>query len=115
MKSLEESNNLSKKEKLLLERCKKVIKNVDHSAEIILYGSRARGEAYNDSDYDLLILVDGEVSLDREDFICGQLYPIELETGKVLSALVYSRQQWDTPLYHSIPLHKNVNNEGVII
>ena len=115
MISLKENRSLSKKEKLLLKKCKEVIKDVDHSAEVILYGSRARGDANNNSDYDLLILVDGEMSLEREDFICRQLYPIELETGKVLSAFVFSRMEWDTPLYRSIPLHKSINIEGVIL
>lgn len=115
MITISENKNLTGNEKSLLVRCKRIVQNIEPSAEIILYGSRVRGEAYSDSDYDLLILVDGEVSLAREDFICRQLYPIELETGKVLSTFVYSRQQWNTPLYRAIPLYKNVNNEGVVI
>lgn len=33
-----------------------------HPEKIILFGSRARGEARNDSDYDLLIIYDGALS-----------------------------------------------------
>lgn len=106
---------MAEEEKILLMRCCSVIKNIDPSAEVILYGSRARGDAEQESDYDLLILVDGEVTLEREDLICRQLFPIELERGKVLSAMVYSRQQWNTPLYRAMPFCRNVEKDGVIL
>ena len=115
MKTLLESKILSEKEKALLGRCKKAVKSIDDSAEIILYGSRARGDAKTDSDYDLLILVEGDVSLEKEDIICHELYPIEMETMQTLSAFVFSRREWNTPLYHSIPLYKNVEREGIIL
>lgn len=115
MKRLAEYEIISEDEKALLLRCSEAIKRIDPSAEVILYGSRARGEAIPESDYDLLILIDGEVPLEKEDLICRQLYPIELETGKVLSAMVYSRQQWDTPLYRIMPYHRNIEKDGVVV
>lgn len=108
-------NSLSEYEKDLLIRCRSAVRSIDHTADVILYGSRARGDADPESDYDLLILIDGEVTLEKEDIICRQLYPIELETGKVLSAMVYSRDQWNSPLYRVMPFHKNVEKDGVII
>jgi len=115
MRTITESKILSEKEKALLERCKKAVKIIDSSAEIILYGSRARGSAQKDSDYDLLILVDGDVNLEKEDIICRGLYPIEMETMQTLSAFVFSRKVWDSPLYQSIPLYQNVEREGIIL
>ncbi len=38
------------------------ISEVLHPEKIILFGSRARGEAHPDSDYDLLIVYDGPLS-----------------------------------------------------
>ncbi|MEW6103998.1 MAG: nucleotidyltransferase domain-containing protein [bacterium] len=115
MKQLSEIKTISKEEQILLMRCSRAIKRTEPSAEVIFYGSRARGEASYDSDYDLLILIDGEVSLEKKEIIYHKLYPIELETEKVLSIIVYSKQQWDTPLYRIMPLHKNVEREGVVI
>ena len=44
----------------LLNGCKKAIRDVLPDAEVILYGSRARGDAKNYSDYDLLIIETSE-------------------------------------------------------
>ncbi len=115
MKRLREYKTVVEEEKLLLTRCRTAIESIDPSAEVILYGSRARGDGTEESDYDLLILIDGDVTLEREDIICRQLYPIELETGKVISAIVYNHQQWNTPLYRVMPFHRNIDRDGVII
>jgi len=115
MKYLAEHTTITEKEKIILKKCCETIMEIDPSAEVILYGSRARGDAEPESDYDLLILIDGEVTLEKEDLICRHLYPLELETGKILTAFVYSRQQWNTPLYRAMPFHKNIEREGVIL
>ena len=66
-------------------KCKHIIQNIDASADIILYGSRARGDAYQESDYDLLILTDNIANMEKEDIIRRQLFPIEIETGAVIT------------------------------
>ena len=115
MKHLSEHTAITETEKVVLKKCSETIRKIDPSAEVILYGSRARGDAEPESDYDLLILIDGEVTLEKEDLVCRHLYPLELETGKTLTAFVYSRQQWNTPLYRAMPFYKNIEREGVIL
>lgn len=51
----------------LLGRCKDAVRRVEPEDEVIVYGSRARGDAAEDSDYDLLALVEGPVSMNREE------------------------------------------------
>jgi uncharacterized protein len=115
MKNLKEKGTLAEEEKSLLLRCKEAIRSIEPSADVILYGSRARGDAEADSDYDLLILIDEEATLEKEEDICSTLYPIELETGIVLTAMVYSRKVWNTPLYRSMPYRRNVVKEGILL
>jgi len=43
----------------LIEQIRQAVHEVELGAEIILYGSRSRGDALSESDWDLLILVDG--------------------------------------------------------
>jgi hypothetical protein len=72
----------------LLKRCRAAIESIDSSAEIILYGSRARCEAKPESDYDLLILTDGEVTLKR-----GIFFGVSCFYG-----FLVSRKDWNTAI-----------------
>jgi len=99
----------------LLAECKAAIREVVPEARLILYGSRARGDAHEDSDYDLLVLVDRQVDMSLERAIVDRLVPLEVRMGKALTALIYNRSQWDSALHRAMPLHQNVMREGVAI
>lgn len=99
----------------LLEHCKAAILKIVPGATIILYGSHARGDADPVSDYDMLILIDGEVSPHLEEKIGDALYAIELERGVVIPAIVFNRDDWNQPHFRTLPLHENIDREGVIV
>jgi predicted nucleotidyltransferase len=99
----------------LLERIKQTIHEVEPAAEIILYGSRARGDAHAESDWDFLILLDGKVDDARTDTIRYRLYDIEWECGEVLCSIVRSRQEWHSPLYQATPFSQMVQKQGIPI
>ncbi len=96
----------------LLKQVKEAVHEVEPQADIILFGSRSRGDSVSDSDWDFLILVDGLVNDERTDRIRHQLYEIEWESGAVLSSIVRSRDEWDSALYRSMPFHQRVEHEG---
>jgi len=56
-------------ERALLAQCREAVWAIVPSAEGILYGSRTRGDARTDSDYDLLVLADKEIDWILEDQI----------------------------------------------
>ena len=115
MKQVDVWKSGSKEEVDLLHRCKSAIVEVVGQADVILYGSRARGRGRKDSDYDILVVVNGPADMALEDRIRAQVYPLELETGAVITLMVYSREEWDSLLYRSMPFHKNVEREGVLL
>jgi predicted nucleotidyltransferase len=115
MKQLKEVKIGTERERTLLARCRDSIRSIDPSAEIILYGSRARGDGNPESDYDLLILTDGDASLAREDIFRRKLFAIELETVAVLTVILVSRKDWNSDLYGAMPFHQNVVRDGVIL
>jgi predicted nucleotidyltransferase len=97
----------------LLDRVRNVVRDVEPDAEIILYGSRARGDEIKESDWDFLVLVDGPLDERRTDKIRHCLYEIEWECGEVLSCIVRTREEWESSLYKTMPLYKSVKDHGV--
>ena len=104
----------SQGDKALLDRCRQAIRRAVPDADVILYGSRARGDAREYSDYDILVLVDEPASIALKDRILASVYPLELETGAMLTLITYNRRQWDSPPYREMPFHQNVERDGVI-
>jgi uncharacterized protein len=93
-------------------RLSEVVHKTDPSAELYLFGSRARNTNRPDSDWDLLILVDAqEVTPEIEDNFRDKLYDIELETGQLISIFIYTNKFWKEVLQYS-PLYENVLKEG---
>jgi len=99
----------------ILKKVKEAVLNLEPSAEVILYGSRARNDFREYSDWDFLILVDGKVDTTRTDRIRHALFEIELDADQVISSIVRSRQDWNSPRYSVVPLRKNVEREGIRI
>jgi len=89
----------------LLEQIRQAIREVEPVAEIILYGSRSRGDAVRESDWDFLILVNGPLSDARTDRIRHRLYEVEWESGEIISSIVRNREQWNSDLYQAMPFH----------
>jgi predicted nucleotidyltransferase len=99
----------------LLTKVKNAVLSIEPIAQVILFGSRARNDFQENSDWDFLVLVDGEVSTLRADTIRHSLYEIEWETGEVISTIVKSRQLWNNPDYRVVPLHKSIEREGKML
>lgn len=102
-------------QKEILSKVKEAVLKLEPSAEVILYGSRSRDDYRDYSDWDFLILLDGKVDTKRTDAIRNALYEIELNTDQIISSIVRSRQEWNSPKYSVVPLRRNVEREGIRI
>jgi uncharacterized protein len=92
---------------------KKLVKDIDPRAKVILYGSFARGDNNKNSDIDLLILLDKEViTYQDEKQIKYPLYDLEFETGQIISPLVLSKLDWENR-HRITPFYANVKQEGI--
>lgn len=104
---------MTNKEKYIANLIKSKVLQKNPNAEVILFGSHARGEAHSDSDWDILILLN-TLNVDRniEKEYREELFDIELEIEEPISTFVFSRKVWETK--HSItPLYRNIEKDGI--
>ena len=105
---------MNSKTKHIIRLIRQNITSIDPDSEIILYGSRARGDEHPDSDWDVLVLTDYEVDLNIERKFRNKLYDLVLETGESFSIFVYSKTDWLTK-QKITPFYYNVTHEGLQI
>lgn len=97
----------------LLEKIRRAVLELEPEAEIILYGSRSRGDSLQKSDWDFLILLEGPINDERTDRIRHTLYEIEWESGEIISSIVRNHEQWNSDRFRAMPFHQKVSREGM--
>jgi predicted nucleotidyltransferase len=97
----------------MLNLIRSAIHEKNPEAEVILFGSRARGQENKVSDWDILILLNmPQVDRKTEKEYRDALFDVALETGEAISTFVFSKQEWETK-YSITPLFQNVQKEGI--
>jgi uncharacterized protein len=90
------------------------VHEVDADAQVFLFGSKARGNDHEDSDWDILILTNYPVDIKTEQKFRHNLIKLELETGESVSTFVYYKKDWESK--HKVtPFFKNVNQDSILI
>lgn len=99
----------------IVDMIRSILHKVAPNAQIILYGSEARGEARPDSDIDLLILVDEpQLTPEYEQEIIRPLYELEVKSGVIISPMIMLRRLWENRPFQT-PFSLNVMNEGIVL
>jgi predicted nucleotidyltransferase len=102
----------AKIQKILKKLKKELLRIYGESVEsIILYGSRARGDARDDSDIDILIVLNKDFNYSEMLRLSSQLVSsLSLENDVVISRAFVTKTQYDKL---QIPFLMNVRREGV--
>ena len=99
---------LSRMDARIARRVKRRLIKVTPVEQLMVYGSRARGDAASDSDLDLYIK--GPVATsDMRRKISEIAWEVSLETGVVISTLIYSKQLVGQPIIKAIEM------DGVVV
>lgn len=94
-----------------LQEVKRCVHQIDPQAEVWLFGSRARGDARDDSDWDFLVLTDELANWTLKRRLRDHLYDIGFNTNHVISTVIQSKKQ--APFLTVTDLYQNIMEEGV--
>jgi predicted nucleotidyltransferase len=81
--------------------------------QIFLFGSRARGDAGPDSDYDLLLVVPDHASPERKRSKLA--YRVLWGTGTAADVVVWTRSAFDSRVHLAASLPATVMREGKLL
>lgn len=112
MRALQELN-LKENEIKALKELKERLLDKFPDAEIILYGSKARGDADEGSDIDVLVLLGRKVDDTLREKVFSIGFKIELQYDVIFGMLVESKSFWDSSLAKAMPIRWNIDKEGV--
>lgn len=99
----------------ILNEIKRIAKEVlPKGGQLILYGSRARNEADEDSDWDLLILLD-KPKIDRQDRdeVAYPFRALSWDVGELINPIIYTKDNWRKMSF--TPFYKNVEQDGIVL
>lgn len=104
---------MSSKEKIVMQRIREVAhRSIPKGGHARLYGSYARGDAHQGSDWDILILLDKD-NLEQTDF--DQVsYPFILlgcDIGEEINPIMYTKKEWES--YKITPFYENVTRDSI--
>lgn len=81
--------------------------------DVILFGSRATGDAHKNSDYDILIVLNVDYDWDYEGKITSVVYDIELKYDIFIDWKVISKYELRNSIRGRQPLYTDAIREGI--
>ena len=77
-------------------------------------GSRARGDARLDSDWDILVLLDKEcITLEDMDNITYPIRELGWNLNEMINPIMFTEKEWKAKSF--TPFYKNVTKEGITL
>lgn len=99
-------------ERNIIEKFKHLLSKKTQVDQIVLFGSRARGDAAPDSDMDILVIVDNPTD-EIEEYISTCAWEAGFEDGMVIVPVVFAKKDWETGPEKFSLLAQAIEKEGV--
>jgi len=81
--------------------------------QVVLYGSKARGDSTVESDTDLLLLFKDRPAHDELREVTSFRTELDIEHGTVTTLLVESVDEWRSPVNKATQFYRNVSEQGI--
>lgn len=113
MDTAKDSLHVSYNRQQVIEAIRNTVSKSPHT-RAILFGSRARNDAHDNSDWDVLLLVDKE-KITKEDYdnISYPLFELGWMLQQQINPVLYTEKEWQK--HHFTPFFKNVSKDGIAL
>ena len=102
-------------EKTVLDGFKALVARQLRIHKMILFGSRARGDADPESDMDVVVILEGAADRAAKEYVSDCAWEAGFDHGIVVVPVVFGREGWDSgPERHSL-LVQGVERDGVVV
>ncbi len=81
-------------DKEILQKIKASVQEIVPDAKVCLFGSRARGDWHEESDWDILVLTKDKHPKSLRWQIHETLFPLSLEIGSLFQFIVATEDEW---------------------
>lgn len=106
---------MNNNEKIVLDKFKTLLSAHIGLHKLILFGSRARGDADPDSDLDVLVVLDNRPTDREQSIVSDCAWEAGFESGIVVVPVIFARRDWEEgPERYSL-LAQAVQTEGIPI
>jgi predicted nucleotidyltransferase len=100
-------------EKKAIREATKMLKERFPVKEIILFGSKARGDSDEESDIDLLLVTKASIHWKERQAIIHALFDIGMKHDVIFSILDTSESDFNKGIFTAFPIYQEIIREGV--
>lgn len=113
MKTIDDLS-LKDNEKKAIAEATSMLKEKFPVKEVVLFGSKARGDDDEESDIDLMLLTTRPIHWRERQAIIHALFDLGLSHDVIFSILVHTTHDWNEGICTAFPIHKEISREGVM-
>lgn len=106
---------LQKRERQAIEQAVEMLRSQFPVSNVILFGSKVRGEGDEHSDIDFLLVTSRPLHWKEEKAIVELLFDIGMEHDVIFSPLFASSDEWEGGIFEYFPVYEDISRDGAIV